>query len=130
MDWKLFTTLLVVSLGWWVAHYLSARREVTNERRKLRVSYLLEAYRKLEQAVHPLDPKAKQEQLESAIADIQLLGSPSQVTMASEFAKSLANNSEASLDGLLFNLRESLRLELQLESVNEKIIFFRFHDRN
>jgi hypothetical protein len=55
MDWKLFAqllvTFLVAALGWWAAHALSSRRDLANERRKLRVSYLLEAYRKLE--AHP-----------------------------------------------------------------------------
>jgi Tfp pilus assembly protein PilO len=139
MDWKLFAQLLVTfivaALGWWVGHTFSARRDLANERRKLRVNYLLEAYRKLEGAANPSNPKLKRDQLESAIADIQLLGSPLQVKMASEFARSLADtrsladNSQSSLDDLLFNLRESLRKELHLEGVNEKIIFLRFFDK-
>jgi Tfp pilus assembly protein PilO len=133
MDWKLFAQLLVTfivaALGWWVAHALSARRDLANERRKLRVSYILEAYRKLESAANPSDPKSKRSQLESAIADIQLLGSPKQVKMASEFAKLISGNGEASCDYLLSDLRSSLRSELQLESVNERIIFLRFGDR-
>src|SRR3970040_1763407 len=51
MDWKLFAQLLatffVAAFGWWVAHSLSDRRDLANERRKLRVNYLLDAYRKL-----------------------------------------------------------------------------------
>ena len=128
MDWKLFAQLLVMfivsALGWWIVHTLSARRDVANERRKLLVSYLLEVYRNLEKAVRRSDSKAYA-QLESAIADIQLLGSPSQVKMASEIATSLVANSEASINELLFDLRDSLRSELHLESVKDKIIFFR-----
>jgi hypothetical protein len=133
MDWKLFAqlfvTFIVSALGWWVAHALSSRRDVANERRKLRVSYLLEAYRKLEGAANPTNPTSKRDQLEAAIADIQLLGSPSQVKMASEFANEISQNGGASLNDLLFDLRDSLRLELQLEKVNEKVIFLRFEDR-
>jgi len=51
MDWKLFAqlaaTFVVAALGWWTAHHPSARRDLANER-KLRVSYLLDAYRRLE----------------------------------------------------------------------------------
>ena len=133
MNWALFTqlvaTFIFAALGWWAAHFLSARRDVANERRKLQVSYLLEAYRRLEGAANPSDPVSKRNQLESAIADIQLLGSPSQVRMASAFAKEIAANNEASVDELLFNLRESLRAELQLKYVNEKITFLRFRDK-
>jgi hypothetical protein len=59
MDWKLFSqlvvTFMVAALGWWAGHFLSSRRDLANERRKLRVTYLLEAYRKLESAAHPSD---------------------------------------------------------------------------
>jgi hypothetical protein len=45
MDWKLFAqlavTLTVAVLGGWLGHYLSIRRDLAAERRKLRVSYLL-----------------------------------------------------------------------------------------
>jgi hypothetical protein len=134
MDWKLFAqlfvTFVVAALGWWSAHALSARRDLANERRKLRVSYLIEAYRRLESGANSSDPKTKQSQLESAIADIQLLGSPSQVNMARHFAKSISENGESSLDELLYDLRNSLRTELQLECVDEKIVFLRFMNRN
>lgn len=133
MDWKLFAqlfvTFMVAALGWWVAHSLSARRDLANERRKMRIGYLLEAYRRLEGTANPSDPKSKRSQLESAIADIQLLGSPQQVKMAADFSKSISIHGEAPLDELLFNLRSSLRSELQLESVDAKITFLRFSDR-
>src|SRR5438309_10729719 len=83
MDWKLLAQLLVtfavVVLGWWVGHELSARRDLANDRRKLRVTYLLEAYRKLEVASNRDDPKSNRTQLEVAIADVHLLGSSKQV---------------------------------------------------
>jgi len=124
MDWKLFAqlfvTFIVAALGWWAAHALSARRDLANKRRKLRVSYLFEAYRRLEGAANPSDPKSKRTQLESAVADIQLLGSPSQVKMASEFAKAISGSGQAHLDSLLADLRQSLRSELELEPVDEK----------
>jgi hypothetical protein len=79
MDWKLFAqlagTIVVAVLAGWFGHYLSARRDVANERRKLRISYLLEAYTKLEGASNRDDLKSHWSQFESAIADIQLLGS-------------------------------------------------------
>ena len=44
MDWKLFAqlamTFAVAILGGWLGHYFSARRDLTNERRKLRITYL------------------------------------------------------------------------------------------
>ena len=49
--------------------------------------------------------------------------------MAREFAGTMAQNREASLDDLLFDLGRSLRNELQLESVDESILFLRFVDK-
>jgi hypothetical protein len=133
MDWKLFVqlavTFFVAVLGWWVGHGLSARRDLANDRRKLRVSYLVEAYRRLEAGSNRTNPESSRSQLESAIADVQLLGSPTQVAMARAFASTMAKNSEASLDDLLFDLRTSLRDELQLEAVDESILFLRFVDK-
>jgi hypothetical protein len=61
MDWKLFVqmgaTLLIAFGGGWMGHHFSTWRDLANERRKLRVSYLLEAYRKLEGASNREDPK-------------------------------------------------------------------------
>jgi hypothetical protein len=109
-------------------HYLSMRRDLTNERRKLRVSYLLEAYRKLEGAANRDDPKTCRHDFESAVADIQLLGSSHQVALARQFAIEMARDRTSSLDDLLFDLRQSLRSELELEPVSEKVIFLRFSD--
>jgi hypothetical protein len=132
MDWKLFAQLVVTFcvavLGWWVGHALSSRRDLANDRRKLRVSYLLEAYRRLEAGSNRSNAESHRAQLESAIADVQLLGSPTQVKMARTFAREMAHHSEASLDEILADLRRSLRDELQLESVDESIIFLRFED--
>ena len=132
MDWRLFAqlavTLIVAALGGWAGHYLSMRRDLAAERRKLRVTYLLEAYRRLEGASNRDDAKRSWPELESAIADIQLLGSPGQVALARRFAIEMASDSAASLDGLIFNLRQSLRAELELEPVKENVIYLRFGD--
>lgn len=133
MDWKLFAqlvaTFFVAVLGWWIGHGLSARRDLANDRRKLRVTYLLEAYRRLEGGSNRINQESYRAQIESAIADIQLLGSPEQVAMAREFAFTMAQDREASLDDLLFDLRRSLRDELQIEPVRESILFLRFEDK-
>ena len=130
MDWRLFAqlavTVLVALAGGWFGHSFAARRDLLNERRKLRVAYLLEAYRRLEDAVHRGDPSRSLPKLESAIADIQLLGSPAQVGHARRFAREMAHDSTASLDALINDLRRSLRKELHLPGVDEPVVYFRF----
>lgn len=131
MGWNLFAqflaTFIVAALGWFAAHFLSARRDLANERRKLRAAYLLEAYRKLESASNRDDMKSSWANFESAIADIQLLGSPHQVRLARQFAHDMAKNKTAPLDELIFDLRRSLRTELELEPVSESVVYFRIN---
>lgn len=133
IDWGLVvpttTTLLLAGVGWYVVHHQNVQREITAEKRKLRVSYLLEVYRKLEGASNRLNTTTERHMLdiESAIADIQLLGTPTQVRLAVEFAKSFGKNKSASLDDLLQDLRDSLRSELELEKVPGKLTFLRYN---
>ena len=122
-------SLGVSVLGWWIAHHFSARRDLTNERRKLRVTYLLEAYRRLENASNRTDMPPHWASFESAIADIQLLGSPHQVTLARQFARAMARDKTAPLDDLIFDLRRSLRNELELEPVLESVVYLRIEPK-
>jgi hypothetical protein len=116
---------LVAVIGWYVAHKFSARRDLANKRRELRVSYLIEAYRRLEFASNrPITPAVSPE-FEKAIADIQLFGTPTQVMKAQEFSRGFAKNGGHALDPLLNDLRAELRHELQLEAVPAQIVYLR-----
>lgn len=133
MEWKTLAPAiigaLIVVAGWVVSHHLSKSREIAAEKRKLRVEFLLAAYRRLEHASqrHSFQGKDAVEKLESAIADIQLLGTPEQVILAQSFALDLAENKGASAKDLLVNLRASLRNELDLERVETDLRFLRLN---
>jgi hypothetical protein len=132
LNWNLLLPLLVTTavaiLGWAVAHWLQAERDERNKRREVRLTFLLDAYRRLEAgasrgAIH--DSKFA-DAFESAIADIQLLGTLRQSTMAKELARSIAaREPETSAGPLLLSLRDELRRALDLESVGEAPIHFR-----
>ena len=128
MDIKVAVTITLAFLGWLIAHHFSSKRDMVNKRRDLRISYLLEAYRKLESAAQAKDIKSKWPAIESAVADIQLLGTPLQVELARQFANGISENGFATLDDLLFDLRESLRSELSLEKIDLSIIHLRFNE--
>ncbi|MFI5398987.1 MAG: hypothetical protein ACHQ9S_25940 [Candidatus Binatia bacterium] len=116
---------IVAILGWYVAHRLSTERDVANQRRKLRVQYLIEAYRRLEFVGNrPLTPELAPE-FEKAVADIQLFGSLREVQLAREFALGFAKNGTHPLDPLLNELRDDLRAELKLEPVHTNITYLR-----
>jgi len=63
--------------------------------------------------------------LESALADVQLLGSGTQVQLAREFALDFARKGNADLDELLESLRRDLRRELDLGSVSDRVVHLR-----
>jgi hypothetical protein len=118
---------LVAILGWYIAHYFSLRREIAAEKRKTRVVFLLEAYRRLEDSGHRSLRKGSEHiaKIESALADIQLLGTPEQVRLAQDFMMEFSETSTGTFDPLLRSLRQTLRHELDLEAVDENLKFLR-----
>jgi len=87
---------------------------------------LLDAYRRLEGAGNRREPGPDGEKaLESAIADIQLLGSREQVRLARQFTLEFAGRGQAPLDPPLEALRVDLRRELDLTPLDEGITFLR-----
>lgn len=113
--------VLIAVAGWIVGQY-QARRAV---RRNMRIDYLLGAYRRLERASNrPMTPSDDRD-VEAAVADVQLLGSPSQVQLAGEFARSFAAEGTADTEPLLQDLRASLRRELLLEAVPPNRLWLR-----
>ena len=124
----LLVTTFVALSGWVIVHYFNSKRDLLNKRRELRVQYLIEAYRRLEAVSHANNLKERRLDVESAIADIQLFGTPQQIQLAVKFAKELSEKEIASLDELLTDLRKDLRAELELEKTLLSIKHLRFKD--
>tara|TARA_B100000315_G_C14233418_1_gene432055 strand:+ start:181 stop:579 length:399 start_codon:yes stop_codon:yes gene_type:complete len=114
----LLITAIVAIIGWFIAHQLSMSRDLKNKRTDLKVKYLIEAYRKLENISHREDPNMQD--FETAIADIQLLGSQKQVELAQNIAKEFAKTKCADMDDLLKDLRQNLRKVLGLEELSSQ----------
>ena len=118
----------VIIIGWAVAHRLTVIRDTLAKRRDLRVQYLLDAYRRLEDAANrPLDsfPEAKRA-FESAVADIQLLGTSAQIGALLIYLRQYSQESRGNIDPVLKLIRDDLRKELSLETDVEQIHQFRF----
>ena len=118
--WPLVITSIIAILGWFTAHLLSSNRERAAKRREMRVHYLLDAWRRLENASNRYK-NSRSADLESAIADIQLLGSDRQISLAHKFVENFVENKHALLDELLNDLRFDLRKELRLPTASKKI---------
>ncbi len=133
INWQLLIPLLVTTVvaisGWVVGHRLNAERDLQNKRIELRIKYLLEAYRNLESSVETNVSRKNLDILESAISDIQLLGTPEQVdkvlSWSSQFSKT-GIQKDVNLQNLLEDLRSSLRSELGLRNLNRKIRHVKF----
>ena len=117
--------------GWYVAHQLNVARDVANKRRELRIQYLLDAYRRLEKnANRQLKSTDEDREFESAIADIQLLGTTEQLNALNGFLEDTkAKDGARNINYLLGALRKDLRSELELESDSKKVMIFRFDER-
>ncbi len=122
-------TTTVAIFGWYCAHKLSIKRDRENKKRDLTVSYLIEAYRRIERSANRPKTFANDLELESAIADIQLFGTPHQAKLAERFAFEIAENSNAKTDDLLIDLRKELRRELNLEPVAPEITYLRIENK-
>jgi hypothetical protein len=122
----------VAILGWGVSHYLSAKKDQKAKQRDMRIQFLLEAYRKLEAAANrPESEKEEQDRFESALADIQLLGTKTQIEELMRFLVQWnSSKGNASINPLLELLRTHLREELGLEKETPSIKIFRFENRH
>jgi hypothetical protein len=113
--------LAVVALS----HFFAVRRETASRRREQRVGYLVAAYRGLAKANN--HPRLWQvaDDLEQAVSDIQLFGTPEQIRLAQRFGDELGKKQAADMDDLLFELRNSLRKELGQEAVTGRVLWLR-----
>ncbi len=122
----------VAILGWGVSHYLSVSKDQKAKQRDMRIQFLLEAYRRLEAAANrPESGKEEQDRFESALADIQLLGTKTQIEELMRFLEQWnSTEGNASINSLLELLRTHLREELGLEKEIPGIKIFRFGNRH
>jgi hypothetical protein len=99
------------------------RRDRLAKKRDLRIQYLIDAYRRLESAANRTS--AEPADLESAVADIQLFGSPEQIVLVRKFSAQFAAESGAGLEDLLESLRVDLRKELDFGASPASIVHLR-----
>jgi hypothetical protein len=132
------TISLIISLiavissvvGWFVVHSLSRKRDFENKKKEIRISYLINAWQLLESASNRDKDFSRYENIEKAIADIQLFGTQSQIEIAQQIADEFKTTLSADTLDLLIELRRDLRCELGLERVKDTFRFIRFNVPN
>jgi hypothetical protein len=97
------------------------RTELDNRRRELRVQHLLGAWRQMARAGRRGDDPGD---LEQALADVQLFGTPAQADQAARVARTLNDDpaETSALDDLLETLRVDLRDELRLGKTQARLV--------
>lgn len=131
LDPRLIVSIGVPSLiavaGWFLAHWLNARREVTAKRREMRLKGLEANYIRLAMAAQRDLTDEHKLGLEQFFAEIHLYGTPKQIDMAIDLIKALiAKEPKILFHPLLVNMRDSLREELRLERVTADVWWYRF----
>lgn len=124
----LIVTAIVAILGWVIAHVLTSNRDRANKHRDIRLQYLIEAYRRLGDASgrHLSSETEYAQRLESALADIQLFGSLTQVEKLKKILEDYAADGNAYLDEVINDLRDELRKELDLPPIPGNVQWLRF----
>lgn len=125
----LWLTIFVNIIGWFILHILSKRRDLSNKKKEMKIQYLISAWQTLEHISNRkkvVDRLTVSSDVENAIANVQLFGTPKQIQLAQKFADDIATTHSGDLIPLLIELRQSLRRELELEPVEDKLKFIRF----
>ncbi len=116
-NWSNVITVIIAIIGWGISYYLINNQIRRSKQKELITSYLIEAYRNLEDGMGrdsnmTVEQKRK---MEKAIADIQLFGTEQQRKLAKELTDECNKSSYMDDRKLLIILRNDLRKELGLE---------------
>jgi hypothetical protein len=130
MNFQLLCPLLVTTIvavaGWFVAHRLGVVRERAAKRQDLRLQYILEAYRSLSIGLHwRTKDVSRSIAFDQALADIQLLGMPKQITLLHFFLDSIEKSNSGDLGPLLQELRVELRNLMNMEPETRSLRWYR-----
>ncbi len=122
-----FLAWISVVIGWLATHHLTQLRDVENQKRKIRTDYLVNVFRFLATSVsnrNLLDEDLRK--FEDVVADIQLFGTPEQVRLLKVVTNEMREKKEFNLDPLLNDLRDHLRSDLALGSIDGNIHWIRY----
>jgi predicted KAP-like P-loop ATPase len=121
-----FLTWISVIVGWIATDYFAKRRDVENQKRKIRTEYLVNVFRFLATSVSNRNiSEDDRRKLEDVVADIQLFGTPRQIHLLKTMTHEMVKDGTFDLDPILNDLRDHLRRDLNLESIEGNVHWLR-----
>lgn len=123
----IFISSLVIVIGLFIGNQLQTNRDLANARRERITEMRVKAFQGLTKAYNhsPLEVK---EYIQSALIDIQLLGTPDQARKVELFVKKTMERKTIDWDAfdiLVEDLRKDLRKELELPGIEGKVWWIR-----
>ena len=130
---NLWLPVLITIIGWFILSQLQSYQDRVNKIRDLKTSYLIESYHKLAMAANRDSTQFGDyvKDIESAVASIQLFGSEKEIEIITtnfSFNNSTPQNPlnwKIEFDPILNELRNSLRKELNLDSIKKNVYYIR-----
>jgi len=131
VDWRLVATLGVptaaVIAGWFLVHWLNARRDLAARKREARLKAREAAYMRLANASNRSLSDKSMDDIETFVAELQLYGTPKQIQLMAEIVGAFKQaGGFVSYDAILADLRDTIRRALRLEPVSGAVWWFRF----
>ena len=122
IDWRLVATIgfptTVVVAGWFLVHWLNARKDLASRKREARLKALEAAYMRVATSSNRPITEKSADDLETFVSELQLYGTPRQIQLMSEIVEGFKKpNNIVSYDAILADLRDTIRKELNLEPV-------------
>lgn len=134
---KVTITIVLAVLGWLTGHWFTSARARSIKRREFITEYLVNVYRKLDRfAACLISGKGTEEStqdINSAIADIQLFGSVKQIEFAIKIATVMTSSKGVptqELVELIQHLRCDLRSELGLTPTTKDMVHLNAQFKN
>ncbi len=128
MEMKLYVTVALAIIGWWLGHYLSQRKDRKNRKHDIRTDYLRNTYNELSRLrsySKVWDIKEVGESLIKVLSNIELYGSEEQIVLVKSMADEITKDGRLpSINCLINDLRDDLRKELGLGKIEGDVTMF------
>ncbi len=129
-NWGILITSLITVSGWAVGSYFNSERDRENKLREIKINYLIDAYRKLaNSSIRTTNYEHFKFDMESAVSDIQLFGTKDQIEQLNVAIDNMKKNKFGlDVDEILKLLRNDLREEILLDTINANVSWIRFNE--